>query len=371
MKKICVVSGTRADYGLLYWIMKDIQSDPTLELQVIATCMHLSPKFGDTWKNFEKDGFKISKKVSLGELDDSSESVVEQVSIGVKAFYQAFRELAPDLVLILGDRYEMLSASQAAMFAGIPIGHIHGGEVTEGAFDDYIRNAITKLSSYHFTSTADYKKRVEQMGEFPGRVVNVGAVGLENIRKLNLLSKEELSQSLNFKLADDILLVTYHPVTAANEDATNEIISVLERHSDKSIVVTLPNSDPGHEKIIQAFTKFAHDYKNVFLTASLGSLRYLSMMKLSRAVIGNSSSGIVEAPFLGVPTLNIGVRQKGRLHDVSVVNCEVGNVEYMLKEILNNSYQKSYLYGDGHSSEKIIDYLKNNALKVKAGFYDL
>jgi UDP-hydrolysing UDP-N-acetyl-D-glucosamine 2-epimerase len=371
MKKICVVSGTRADYGLLYWIMKTIQNDTDLELQTIATCMHLSAKFGNTWKNFEDDGFRIDKKIPLGELNDSGSSIVEQVSTGVKEFYQAFKQLAPDLVLILGDRYEMLAASQASVFAGIPIGHIHGGEVTEGAFDDFIRNAITKLSSYHFTSTNDYKRRVIQMGEFPERVINVGAVGLENIIRLKLLSKDELSKSINFNLAEKIFLVTYHPVTASSEDATEQLLSVLQKYNDTSIIITLPNSDPGHDKIIQALTKFAKDNKNVYLTASLGSLRYLSIMKLSNVVIGNSSSGIVEAPFLGVPTLNIGVRQKGRIHDVSVINSDVDEIENKLKVILENSYEISSLYGDGHSSEKIVEYIKTNELTVKAGFYDL
>lgn len=371
MKKICVVSGTRADYGLLYWTMKSIKDDPELKLQTIVTCMHLSPKFGNTWEKFIEDGFEISKKIPLGELRDSTESVIEQISTGVREFYKAFKELNPDLILILGDRYEMLAAAEAAMFAEIPVGHIHGGEVTEGAFDDYIRNSITKLSSYHFSSTETYRKRIIQMGEYPDRTINVGAVGLENIRRLKLLSKVELEADLGITLKENVFLVTYHPVTAAKEDATAELLRVLKNHSQASIIITLPNSDPGHDKIINSLTEFAQDNKNVYLTASLGSLKYLSLMKLSKVVIGNSSSGIVEAPFFGVPTLNIGVRQKGRLHDVSVINSSVVEIERKLSEILQSSFVPSELYGNGHCSEKIVSFIKSTSLTMKKGFYDL
>lgn len=371
MKKICVVSGTRADYGLLYWTMKEIQNDPELELQVIATCMHLDPKFGDTWKHFEKDGFPISKKVSLGELGDSRSSIVDQVSVAVKGMFEAFQDLRPDLIVILGDRYEMLASAEAAMFAGIPIAHIHGGEITEGAFDDFIRHSITKMSSFHFTSTESYRKRVIQMGENPSRVLNVGAVGLENLTRLKLLNKQELEESLKFKFKEVNFLITYHPVTAANEDATDSLLQTLEDYSHAGIVITLPNSDPGHDHIIKKFSSFASGKSNVFITPSLGSLRYLSVMKLSNAVIGNSSSGIIEAPFLGVPTLNIGIRQKGRIHADSVVDCSISEIKKKLDEILSKSFSKSDLYGDGYSAAKIVEFIKNEKLTVKTGFYDI
>jgi len=370
MKNICVISGTRADYGLLYWTMKGLQEDPCMNLQIVVTCMHLDPKFGETWKNFSKDGFNIVKKVSLGELRDSRSSVVDQVSQGLKSFYQAFTELKPDLVLILGDRYEMLAAAQAAMFADIPIGHIHGGEVTEGAFDDAIRHTITKMSSYHFTSTELYRKRVIQMGEHPDRVINVGAVGLENIRKLDLLTKEQIEQELNFKLREQNFLITYHPVTQSNEDATDELLEVLGGYKDIGQIITMPNSDPGHSSIISKLEKYAKNKDNVLLATSLGTLRYLSVMKLCELVIGNSSSGIVEAPFLGVPTLNIGDRQKGRLHDVSVVDCSPKEIREKIKSLMGKKFNKSYLHGDGYSSSKILTFLTGAHFKVKSGFYN-
>jgi UDP-hydrolysing UDP-N-acetyl-D-glucosamine 2-epimerase len=371
MKKICVVSGTRADYGLLYWTMKEIQNSFDLKLQVIATCMHLENKFGDTWKNFEADGFSIDKKVSLGDLLDARSSVIHQVSTGIKGFYEAYNELKPDLVLILGDRYEMMAAAQAALFANIPIAHIHGGEVTEGAFDDAIRHTITKMSSYHFSSTETYRKRIIQMGENPERVINVGAVGLENIRRLELMSKEQLEKDLNFKFKEKNFLITYHPVTQTNEDATDDLLKVLVQYPEVSQIITLPNSDPGHSSIIHKLEKYAQNNSNVYLAKSLGSLRYLSVMKLSNVVIGNSSSGIIEAPFFGVPTLNIGHRQKGRLHDESVINSSTHEIGEKLKLTLSKTFEVSSLYGDGNNAAKITSFLKSADFKVKSGFYDL
>lgn len=368
MKKICVVSGTRADYGLLFWTMKGIQEDKDLELQTIVTCMHLNPKFGDTWKSFKQDGFPISKKVDLGEQLDSRASIVNQVSVGVNKFFEAYQDLKPDLIIILGDRYEMLAAAQAAVFADIPIAHIHGGEITEGAFDDIIRHSITKMSTYHFTSTEEYKKRVIQMGEDPSRVEKVGAVGLENIRKLNLLAKEDMPD-IPFK--DKNFLITYHPVTAANEDATEKLLDTLENYSDACQIITMPNSDPGHAKIFKALEKYAQNKDNVYLTTSLGFTRYLSCMQICDVVIGNSSSGIIEAPFMGTPTLNVGVRQKGRLSANSVVDCSPNDIEEKLNEILKKQYEKSDLYGDGHCAEKIINFIKKQTLKMKTGFYDI
>lgn len=368
MKKVCVVSGTRADYGLLFWTMKGIQGDKELELQTIVTCMHLNPKFGDTWKNFEADGFPISKKVDLGEQEDSRESVVAQVSTGVHKFFEAYKELTPDLIVILGDRYEMLAAAQAAVFAEVPVAHIHGGEITEGAFDDIIRHSITKMSSYHFTSTEEYKKRVVQMGENPGNVTNVGAVGLENIRKFKLLSKQEIPE-IPFK--EKNFLITYHPVTAANEDATEDLLKVLSEYPDACQIITMPNSDPGHEKIFRALKAYAKGKDNVYLTTSLGFTKYLSCMQICDVVIGNSSSGIIEAPFMGTPTLNIGVRQKGRLHDKSVVDCDPAGIKGKLEQVLGGSCEKSLLYGDGNCSDKIIQFIKTQNIKMKTGFNDI
>jgi len=367
MRKICVISGTRADYGLLYWTMKEIQKSDEFELQTIVTSMHLNPKFGNTWESFEKDGFPISKKVDLGFQVDSKISVTKQVATGIPKVFEALTELETDLVIILGDRYEMLAAAQAAMFAQIPIAHIHGGEVTEGAFDDMIRHSITKMATYHFTSTDTYKNRVIQMGEDPSRVLNVGAVGLENIRKLDLLSIEDMSD-IPFK--DKNFLITYHPVTAASEDAIDDLIKALSEYKDICQIITMPNSDPGHEKIYNKLQEYADTNKNVFLTTSLGFLRYLSCMKICGAVIGNSSSGIIEAPFMGTPTLNIGVRQKGRLHDDSVIDCEVDKISEGIKRVLSLKTERSLLHGDGNCAKLIINFLEKQTFKVKSGFYD-
>jgi UDP-hydrolysing UDP-N-acetyl-D-glucosamine 2-epimerase len=371
MKKICVISGSRADYGLLYWTMKSIQDDPSFKLQIIATCMHLSPKFGNTWEQFEKDGFILDRKVDLGEMDDSRMSIIQQISKGITGFYESFIALKPDLIVILGDRYEMLAAAQAAVFADIPIAHIHGGEITEGAFDDIIRHSITKMSSFHFTSTETYRKRVIQMGEFPKNVTNVGAVGLENIKRMNFFSKDELEKDLGFKFKLKNILVTYHPVTATNEDASQLLIEALEEHPEVGQIITMPNSDPGHDKIFKAWQNYAKDHRNVFLTTNLGFQRYLSVMKICDAVVGNSSSGIIEAPFLKVPTLNIGVRQLGRIHAKSVVNCLPHEIKTKLNFVLSLKVESSDLYGDGSSSSKIIDVIKSLSLQTKKGFYDL
>ena len=371
MKKICFISTTRADYGLLYWTMKSVQQEEDLSLQLIVAGMHLDPKFGETWKGIEKDGFVIHKKVSLGELADSNESVIEQISIGLKGFSKALSELAPDLVVILGDRYEMLAVAQAAFFLNIPIAHIAGGEITEGAFDDHVRHTFTKLSSYHFTSTERYRKRVIQMGERPESVINVGALGLENFKRLELLSKREIESRLNFKLKEKNFLITYHPVTAANEDGVEELIDALKSFGDVGQIITMPNSDPGYSKIANALSAYAESRDNVYVTTNLGSLLYLSIMKISDAVIGNSSSGIAEAPFVGVPTLNIGVRQKGRIHADSVIDCSPKEIKQKIQNVLNNAFEQSDLYGKGDSSTKIISFLKNANFKVKSGFYDL
>ncbi len=371
MRKICIISGTRADYGLSYWLMKNLQRDDQFELQIVVTGMHLSAKFGNTWEMFANDGFIISDKVYLGEMEDSRVSILDQVSIGVKEFGRSFQRLKPDLIFIVGDRYEMLAPSQVALFLGVPVAHIHGGEITEGAFDDIIRHSITKMSTYHFTSTELHRRRVIQMGEEPERVLNVGAVGLENIVNLQFLSKDQIERELNFKFKKKNFLVTYHPVTAADEDAIDDILKVLSGYSDFGQVFTLPNSDPGHSKIVNRLKNYARGRENVYLTENLGSLKYLSLMKISDVVIGNSSSGIIEAPFLGVPTLNIGVRQRGRLHDSSVVDCVPSEITEKLEMVLNKKFHSSSFYGDGDSSSKIINYIKSQQFKVKTRFYDL
>lgn len=362
MRKICVVTGSRAEYGLLSGLMRAIQEEPELELQIIATNMHLSPEFGLTYKEIESDGFFIDKKVVMLLSSDTANATAKSVGLGFIGFADAYEELHPDLIVVLGDRYEIISAVSTALFYKIPVAHLHGGEITEGAYDDCIRHAITKMSHLHFTSTEEYRKRVIQLGEHPDRVFNVGAPGVENIKKVRLMNKEKLEATLDgFTFGDKSLLVTYHPVTLESATAAEQIqnlLSALDRLSDYKIIFTLPNSDTDGRVI----TKLINEYvvknpKRAIAYPSLGLRRYLSALKYVRAVVGNSSSGIIEVPSFGIPTLNIGERQKGRLAANSVVNCGTGTDEILsglcrilssnfnIKEI-NNPYEGKNTTGD-------------------------
>lgn len=356
--------------------MKGIEKSQCLELQLVVTGMHLSPKFGDTWKSIEADGFFISKKIDLGSLLDTRDSVINQISLGIKEYSKAFSELRPDLILILGDRYEMLAVAQTALFLGIPIAHIHGGEITEGAFDDAVRHSITKMSWLHFTSNEIYRKRVIQMGESPERVFNVGAPGLENFIRLKLLTKTELEKSLNFKLRSKNILVTYHPVTACEELGIDELIAALTNLPEVGQIITLPNSDPGYEDIFNKWNRYADKKNNVYLATSLGQIRYLSAMKFCDAVVGNSSSGIIEAPFCGVSTVNIGKRQYGRILAKSVrqVN-EITRqkIKESIELAIETKTESQLLFGDGQSAQNIVNILENNLKKstYSKSFFDI
>ena len=341
MRKICVVTGSRAEYGLLRGLMRAIEDDPELDLQIIATNMHLSPEFGLTYREIEKDGFSISKKVYMLLSSDTANATAKSVGLGFIGFADAYDDLKPDLVLVLGDRYEIISAVSTALFFKSPVAHLHGGEITEGAYDDCIRHSITKMSHLHFTSTEEYRRRVIQLGEHPERVFNVGALGIENIKKVHLMSKEELEDSVGFKLGEKSLVVTYHPVTLENSTADEQIQNLLEclaEIPDYKIIFTLPNSDTDGRVIIKRINDFvaAHsDWTIAF--PSLGLRRYLSALSCATAVVGNSSSGIIEVPSFGIPTLNIGDRQKGRLAADSVVNCGTSKDEIRegLKRVLS------------------------------------
>ena len=327
MRKICVITGTRAEYGLLSRLMKMIQDDNSTHLQIIATNMHLSPKFGNTYQEIENDGFTIDRKIPIIDDNDTDNAVttVKSMAKALAGFADAYNELNPDLVVVLGDRYEILAAATAALIERIPIAHIHGGEVTEGAFDDAIRHSITKMSHLHFASTEAYRKRIIQLGEQPDRVFYTGAVGVENVKGLPLMSKEEIEKEIDFKIDENTILVTYHPVTLGNRTAKDDIddfISALEEHKDLRVIFTMPNSDTGSQFIVDAVNGFVE--RNPYRAKafkSLGVVRYLSVMKQVAAVVGNSSSGIVEVPSFGIPTLNIGDRQKGRIQAESTYNC--------------------------------------------------
>ncbi|MBQ9477141.1 MAG: UDP-N-acetylglucosamine 2-epimerase (hydrolyzing) [Bacteroidales bacterium] len=327
MRKICVITGTRAEFGLLSGLMRKIRESGRTQLQVIATNMHLSPRYGNTYQEIEKDGFTIDRKIPiLDDGKDDADATLAAMAKALSGFAAAFSELAPDLVVVLGDRYEILSAATAALIKGIPIAHIHGGEVTEGAYDDAIRHSITKMSSLHFTATEAYRKRVIQLGEQPDRVFCVGAPGVENIRTIPLMDQAEIEESIGFRLDDHTILVTYHPATLGSHTAAQDIrafIDALDRRKDLRVVFTLPNSDTGSRDIADAIQAFvARNGDRAIACKSLGVRRYLSVMKNVAAVVGNSSSGLLEAPSLGIPTLDIGDRQKGRIAADSVLHCE-------------------------------------------------
>ncbi|MFN3848513.1 MAG: UDP-N-acetylglucosamine 2-epimerase [Spirosomataceae bacterium] len=383
MKKICIITGTRAEYGLLSPLMKAVQDDAAFELQIIATGMHLSPEFGLTYKEIEKDGFVISEKVEMLLSSDSDAGITKSTGLGMIGFADAFIRLRPDLVILLGDRFETFAAATAAYLAKIPIAHLHGGEVTEGATDEGLRHAITKMSYFHFTSTEAYRKRVIQLGESPERVFNVGAIGIDNIKQLDLLSQQQLEDNLGFALDKPFVLVTYHPVTLENNSAEsqfNELLKALSDFEDLKIIFTKPNADANGRVIISLIDKFvAENIGRAIAFTSLGQLRYLSLMQFTTAVVGNSSSGIIEAPSFGIPTVNIGDRQKGRERAESVVDCgytedEINNA---LNQVISTDWQKKSkgvenVYGDGKTTQRILEILKNNdKISLKKPFYDL
>ncbi len=385
MRKICVVTGTRAEYGLLYWTMKRIQQEPDMLLQLIVTGMHLSPEFGMTYRQIEADGFKIDKKIEMLLSSDTAVGISKSMGLAMISFAETFDELAPDIVLVLGDRFEIFSAVSAAMIARIPVAHCHGGEATEGLIDEAIRHSITKMSHFHFCSTEEYKRRIIQLGESPGFVFNVGALGIENINRLKLLSKEEFELSINFQLDRKYcFLVTYHPVTlekSTAEEHINHLLTALDNIEDCKIIFTKSNSDTDGRIINKRIDEYVniHPEKSVSFV-SLGQLRYLSSLLYVDAVIGNSSSGIVEVPSFGIPTIDIGERQKGRIFSDSVIHADVSSasIEAAIRKSVSGEFRKrlpeiSNPYDKGNSSDKIVEVLKNARLDniLKKKFYDL
>lgn len=381
--KICVVTGTRAEYGLLYWLMKEIDSDSELELQIIVTGMHLSPEFGLTYKVIEQE-FNINKKIEMLLSSDTPVGISKSIGLAQISFSEAYDEIKPDLVILLGDRYEIFAAATAAMVARIPIAHLHGGETTEGAFDEAIRHSITKMSHLHFTATDEYRRRVVQLGEAPERVFNVGGLGIENIKRLNLMSKEKFENSINFKLNNKNLLVTFHPVTleeSTTEQQFMQLLNALDTLINTHIIFTKANSDTDGRII----NKLIDDYVNSnpsksVAFASLGQLRFLSALQYVDGVVGNSSSGLAEAPSFKIGTINIGDRQKGRIKASSVIDAEP-NYQSILKAIehlYSDSFKETLIttknpYGEGSASSEVIQIIKNTSLKhiLKKSFFDL
>lgn len=384
-RKICIVTGTRAEYGILSALMSEIVCDSELKLQVVVTGAHLSGEFGNTYQHIEDDGFCIDEKVDVLMPGDSRVSITKSTGKGVIGFADAYDRLRPDLIVVLGDRYEILAAAQAALLMSIPLAHIHGGEITEGAVDESIRHAITKMAHLHFTSTERYRQRVIQMGENPANVFAFGAPGLDNFVRLQLPSHSSLEESLGVKLKEPVFLVTYHPETLADETpegAVKPLLDSLASFGDAMCVVTKANADAGGKTINAELDAFAEKFSDrVVLVSSLGQARYLGMLKVADVVIGNSSSGIIEAPAVGTPTVNIGSRQKGRLRASSVVDCANSSqaISAAIVKCLSNSFRKEAFaqkspYGQpGLVSKEIKDILKTIELEgmLVKRFFDM
>lgn len=382
-RKICVVTGSRAEYGLLYWVLREIKSARNLELQLLVTGMHLSPEFGSTVRQIEKDGFEIKYKVEMLLSSDSAVGVTKSTGLGMIGFADAFDALRPDCVLMLGDRFELLAAASAALLAVIPIAHIHGGEVTSGAFDDAIRHSITKMAHLHFTSTGSYRNRVIQLGESPDRVFNVGAPGVESIHRLEFRQKSDLEEELGIELGARSLLVTFHPVTLEPGSATRDfraILDALDKFEDMSLVFTKANADTEGRMINSMIDDYVAAHSSAVAHTSLGQLNYLSTLKYVSGVIGNSSSGIIEAPSFKIGTVNIGDRQMGRVKAESVIDCEPSSkgILMALKTMFSSEFQQHLTgivnpHDSGDVAGQIVRVLQEVRLDSlnKKQFYDL
>jgi len=386
MKRIGIMTGTRAEYGLLKSLMQEINKDNDLELYLIVSGMHLSPEFGMTYKEIEEDGFEINAKVEMLLSSDSPAGISKSIGLGVIGFADEFQRADLDMLILLGDRYEALSAAISAMVMRIPIAHLHGGELTEGAIDEGIRHSITKMSYLHFTSTEQYRNRVIQLGENPERVFYVGALGVENIKKINLMTKEELEKSIHFEIDENTVVVTYHPVTLENntvEEQFLNLLEVLDRNPKIRMIFTKANADTNGRIVNELIDKYAaQNSERACAFMSLGQKRYLSALKYCRIVIGNSSSGIIEAPSFGKPIINIGDRQKGRICADSVINCGYTQQEIqrametaLTEEFENKARNCRNPYEKENTAANIIsvikDYLLNDKIKLKKGFYDI
>jgi UDP-hydrolysing UDP-N-acetyl-D-glucosamine 2-epimerase len=381
-RKICVVTASRAEYGLLYWVMKGIKDDPALKLQVVAAGMHLVPRFGSTYREIIRDGFKIDARVDLKLDSDTEEGITRSLGLGVSGFGRAFKRLQPDLVVLLGDRSEMLAAAAAATVSRIPLAHIHGGELTLGAYDDAVRHAVTKLAYLHFVSHPVYARRVIQMGEDPRRVFDFGAPGLDNLRNLRLLGRAELEKLLGVELTDRTALVTFHPETLKKGEARRQIRNLLTAldKSGLNMIFTVPNADAENRVIFQEIGKYAgKNPARARVFRSLGRLKYLSLMKQVGLMVGNSSSGLIEAPSFKLPVVNVGSRQRGRVLAGNVINVADDPAAILkgIKVALSSNFKRKMAgiknpFGDGRASARIVKKLKAVKLdKLDKGFYDL
>ena len=370
-RKIAVVTGTRAEYGLLYWIMKAIKSSTELQLKLLATGAHLSPYFGSTYKIIEENGFRIDRKVDMLSASDSPAAVSKSMGLGLIGFAQAYEELKPDMLLVLGDRYEILAAVSAAIPFRIPVAHIHGGESTEGAFDEQIRHAVTKMSHLHFTSAEAYRQNIIKMGEEPSRVYNVGAPGLEWLRHVSYLTRDELSRELKMEFGN-VILATFHPVTLELDRTAEYVKNVVGavKRSGMKCIFTGANADPSGSYINEYIKEAARGNNNIRFVENLGQVRYLSCQKYCTMMLGNSSSGIIEAASFGLPVVNIGNRQKGRLQSGNVVNTGYSEGEILegIKLAGSEKFRKYAgsvvnIYGDGNVASKVVEVLAGAELK--------
>lgn len=383
-RKICVVTGSRAEYGVLYWLLKEIDNDPDLRLQLLVTGSHLSPEYGLTYKIIENDGFNIDEKVEILLSSDTPTGITKTLGIALISLADALNRLRPDMVVLLGDRYEIMAAAQAAMLLGIPIAHISGGETTEGVVDDVIRHSITKMSHLHFVAAEPYRKRVVQLGENPAKVFNYGDPALDNIKKLYLLNRRELEEQVHFELGPLNFLVAYHPVTLEEEkepDPVEELLAALDHYPQARIIITGSNADAGGRTINKIMADYAgaRQGKTIFII-SMGQICFLSAIKHCQVLVGNSSSGIVEAPALHTASVNIGDRQKGRLKAVSIIDCPVNKdaITRAIDYAISPQFQRQLvlvesLYGDCDASYRIKEEIKQAEMKglLRKKFYDL
>jgi len=381
-RRIAVFTGSRAEYGLLYRLMRSIVQSFRLDLQVIAAAMHFAPEFGATWSEIKNDGFAIDARIEMLVASDSAVGVLKSIGLGVIGMADALDRLRPDALVVLGDRFETLAAAQSALVLGIPLVHLHGGEITEGAYDDAFRHAITKFATWHFTATEDYRRRVIQLGESPDRVFNCGALGLDHLLLTTPVPWAELCTSLQFELREPYFLATYHPATNADEDpvvTVRAMLAALEQFPDHQVVWTYPNADNGGRAIIAALRDYAAGAPSRYLLLpSLGSRRYLTILMHAAAVIGNSSSAIIEAPSLGVPTVDIGSRQRGRIAARSVLHASAdeASIQETIRFALSATHRaitalRENPYGQGHAVDTIIRVLETADLSQRKRFHDL
>lgn len=378
-KKVCIVTGTRAEYGLFLPILSALKKSSNLELQLVATTMHLSEEFGQTYQQIEQDGFYIDEKVENLLASDTKTSMAKSAALASMLLSDAYNRLKPDVVLLLGDRFETHAAATTAMLMNIPIAHIHGGEITEGAVDEQIRHSITKMAYLHFTSTEQYRKRVIQLGENPKRVFCTGAPGIDNILNLKLLEKDALEKELNWKITNPLALFTYHPETLSDSDIKLQIQEILKqiKNLDINILFTYANADNGGRIVNQAIEQFSQQNKEKYLVVkSLGQLKYLSTMKHANLLIGNTSSGIIEAASFHLPVVNIGNRQKGRIQSGNIINCNIPDITNSISKALTSSFIKhcksiNNLYGKGDAAQQIVQLIEKSELSSTKRFYDI